>query len=328
MNEETSSESTNSPSGPLKTSLSRGWVIKSLLVVLVFVGLGIWGLVDATYLYPKRGQNVINHAEAGYLEVTTKGGTRRSRDISIEDPAARLQSLQEAVDLASKQQSDRNFAGTPRSLTSAENATYQWLTALDRLENMEALTRQNEEELARRKAGEEPRDTKTLFVDPVQHLNDLKENELKEAPQPKPLKKFDLPLQWLFVVIGWGVGIPLLGMFLINAAKSYRYDPASRTLTMPGGTTVTPETLTGFDKRKWDKFLLFITLQGETQERKVDLYRYNELEDWLVEIYEHSAIYEDEPDFAEPESAEEMLDDSHESAQEDPADTAREGDGG
>ena len=280
--------------GPLKTSLSRGWVIKSLLIILVFIGLAIWGYMDATVIYPERGQRHVDHSRLGYLSKLEQGGASRLRTASVEKPADELARIEEQSSTISPD--------------SVDAAKYQWLNALSKIENLEAIGEQNAEELARRAAGEEPRATPTLFVNPREHLREL-ETQLAGTEQPKPLNSWDIPAQWAFVVVGLGVGVPLLLLFFANASKSYRYIPSSKTLTLPGGTQVTPDTLTAFDKRKWDKFLIFITLQGESSERKIDLYRYTPLEDWLVEIYEASPIYEadeDETDTAgEAENADE-----------------------
>ncbi|GAB4554903.1 MAG: hypothetical protein Tsb0013_17570 [Phycisphaerales bacterium] len=263
--------------GTLKTGLSRGWVIKSLLIIVVFIGLAVWGYVDATVIYPARGQNHVNHSRLGYLEKLEDAGASRLRNASIEDPAAEYQRLDEQLSLISPD--------------SVEAATYQWLSALKKIENLDELTEENAAELAAREGGAAPSDTKTMFVNPRQHLADL-QTEIGSAKAPKPLNSWDIPSQWAFVVVGLGVGVPLLLLFLVNASRSYRFEPATKTLTLPDGTAVTPQNLTGFDKRKWDKFLVFITLAGESHERKIDLYRYTPLEEWLVSIYEASPIYE------------------------------------
>ena len=274
---------------PTKTSLSRGWVIKSVVIIVVFLGLAAWGYLDATVIYIKRGQNHVDQARLAYLVELQQISTRRLRNAGVDDPAAELERLQRVIDEA------RALESNPGEEVVAK---YTWLSALDKIENLEELASQNEAELERRRAGETAQDTLTLFANPREHLEQLAE-ERKDAKAPKPLNTWDIPLQWGFVVVGLGGGIPLLLMFLANASKSYRYDPATKTVTMPDGTDVYPDNLEAFDKRKWDKFLVFLTLKGETQERKVDLYRYTPLEDWLVEIYEASPIYEADED-AEP----------------------------
>ncbi|MEM1424166.1 MAG: hypothetical protein AAGH64_09205 [Planctomycetota bacterium] len=289
--------------GPLKTSLSRGWVVKSLLIIVVFIGLAIWGYVDATVLYPARGQKHVDHSRLGYLTKLEQGGASRLRNASVEDPASELARIKEQSATISEE--------------SVDAAKFQWLLALSRIENLGRLAETNAEELARREAGEEPRDTPTLFANPREHLREL-ESQLAGTEQPKPLNKFDIPSQWAFVVVGLGGGIPMLLVFLVNATKTYRYVPDTKTLTLPGGTDVTPDNLDAFDKRKWDKFLVFITLRGEDNERKVDLYRYTPLEDWLVEIYEASPIYEPDED--------ETPDDAQTENAAPDADTPREGD--
>jgi hypothetical protein len=122
---------------------------------------------------------------------------------------------------------------------------------------------------------------------------------------PKKLEWYDIPAQWAFVIIGLGGGLWLLVLYAMVARKRYSWDETSKTLTLPGGTTLTPADLEDVDKRKWDKYIVFLkvkpthpTLDG--RELKVDLYRYSPLEVWVLEM-ERTAF----PERAEKEAADE-----------------------
>lgn len=294
-NQNTTPETPPAPTGPnplemTKTSISRIWAGKWIAIIVVFLGLAAWGWVDATIVYPARGQKHIDFARRDYLTLLRDSSpiSFSAEGTSVEDPEAEMIRL-------------KNSGG---QLTAIDAAKKEWLDALSRLHSLAAVARENRAELERRANGEEAQPTRTLFVNPRTHLTELT-TRLEEAGAPKPLNPIDMTIQWGFVAVGLAGGIPVLFLFFARARKSYRYDPDSRTVTFPDGTKVSPQNLTGWDKRDWHKFYIWITLEGEDHERKVDLYPYTPLEAWLVDAYEHSPIYEPED---EPEDEDEDAD--------------------
>jgi hypothetical protein len=284
MSEDATTESTQpveTPSGELRTRPGRAWMIKTVLLTVGLFGFGLWGTYDAFYLYPARGEKHERFMRMAYLAEANAQFRLTRSGASIADPKAELDRLSEG-----------GFA--PDSL---ESRTQAWLTSLSRIESLSGIARKNEQELARRAAepGGEPRGTETLFVDPQADL-ELLVQELAAESQPKPLTKYDIPLQYVFMIAGLG-GALLMVIFAARVlAKSYRYDPATKRLTLPNGTSFQPENIQDVDKRKWDKFLVFITLDDGSPEMRLDLYRYQPLEEWILEMEKLSPNYEPPPE--------------------------------
>ncbi len=262
----------------LRTHLGRPWAFKALLVIVVFLGLGVWGFVDAVWIYPDRGRKVALFAEQEYLDKAFAAGMRTPAQVSIEDPAQRFEELEGSLE------------------RDVDTALFLWLTALSRVEPLEGLTEANRAELASREAGSSAEPTQTLFTNPRERLAELTTIVDSTPDAPKPLNKWDIPVQWGICAIGGLLGLYFLAVFLAQATKSYRYDPAAKRLTMPGGKTIVPDDIEVFDKRKWDKYLVFLTLRGESGERKIDLYRYMPLEEWMLEMWAESPHYEPDED--------------------------------
>jgi hypothetical protein len=158
------------------------------------------------------------------------------------------------------------------------------------------------------------RPEKTTTADPDKTYAELKQLWLSSAgaaaAQPKPLSWFDIPVQWVFTGIGFGGAAWMLILFLTVARQKYRWEPETMTLTLPDGRSIAPSDLEDVDKRKWDKYLVFLKLKPPHplagRELKLDLYRYKPLEDWVLAM--ESAAFPDrkqEPDApAQAETAE------------------------
>jgi hypothetical protein len=93
-------------------------------------------------------------------------------------------------------------------------------------------------------------------------------------------------VQWLFTVVGFGLGLWLTIHMLRVARKTYTFDPAELRLGPAGrGRASCRATSPSFDRRKWDKFLYFFKIKPDHQglggrEIKLDLYQYTPLEEW------------------------------------------------
>jgi hypothetical protein len=239
------------------TRLNRPWLWKMALFGVFCVGFGVLGLYDAIISYPRRGEAFASYAQWQYLEAADHKGPL-GQSVSIPDPKAELQRLR---------------GSSPQGL---EQARFVWLNSLSKIGQL--------------------RPERTVMLNPSADYAQLKKiwtegdpANPKPKPQPKELATLDLPFQWVIVALGFGGALYLLVLFLGARGKRYSWDESTRTLTIPGGATLTPADLEDVDKRKWDKFLVFLkikpghpTLAG--QELKLDLLRYKPLEDWILEM--------------------------------------------
>ncbi len=246
-------EQHTTPSTPQQTKVSRKWLVRTFGFAIFVCIFGFWGLFDATIAYPKRGANVAEKLELEFLRVAEQN--RMLNSASIADPVGELAKLREK----SKQQ----------QMTSAlEAARLQWLTALD------AIGRVKPEH--------------TTIADPAGRKKQLEEVWAKKTPS-EPLAAWDLPLQWGITAVGFGATLWLLLLIVRVKGKTYTWNAATQTLGLPGGATLTPGDVEDFDKRRWDKFLIFLKIKASHpqlggQELKLDLLRYESLETWVLEM--------------------------------------------
>src|SRR5690606_32259554 len=122
------------------------------------------------------------------------------------------------------------------------------------------------------------RETPTMFVSPRATLGEL-HNELQNVNPPAPLNAYDIPLQYVFMAIGFGGALWILLTVFRSSRTIYRFDPASMRLTLPDGRSFTPQEIKDFDKRHWHKYYLYFTVEGFNGELKFDLLRYQPLEE-------------------------------------------------
>lgn len=249
-----------SPVGPsalqmTQTAANRPWLLKMIAFLVLLVGFGLWGLYDATSLYPTRGARHASFAKYQYLQLAKDKGRLDGR-IGVDDPRAELERLRRA-----------RAEGT---LDSLEEAKLDWLTALVR------VSRLNPEQ--------------TRIADATKTFDELEKEWTtggKARAAPKPLAAYDIPVQWLFTVLGLGGGAYLLVHILRVSKRRYQWDPAAQRLTLPDGSNLLPADIEDFDKRKWDKFLIFLKVRPGHQphggrELKLDLYHHYPLEDWVL----------------------------------------------
>jgi len=268
-----------------ETTISRNWIAKMALFIAAFFGLGIWGLVDATIVYPAKGQAFADYMEFKYLEASDESGELLRA--SVPDPTAALADLHERKDALAQEIEALPAESMSRRRKQAELLRYGWLSSLKVIGH------------------NTPR--YTVLADPAATLEELR-TEWATAPQPKPLSNLDLPTQWLFVAIGvLGGGWMLLTMMRVTKTK-FSYDESTHTLTLPGGKSFAPADIAELDKRKWDKFFVIITLADSSQ-HKLDLLRFQPLEDWVLEMEKLSPNYEP-PEEPEADAAADTADDA------------------
>lgn len=259
---------TQSPQILQTTKLNRPWLAKMIIFCSVLVFFGFYGLYDALIAYPARGMRYASFQQYQYLDLAKANGLL-GRNLSIADPEAERVRLLQA----------------PGQRTNVDQAKLAWLDALDVVGNLDA--------------------EHTKIDDPAAKHAQLTTEWTTQAgtkKAPKALARLDIPMQWVFVAIGFGGGLALIGLFLSVARQRYSWDAATQTLVLPDGGTLTPADIEEFDKRKWDKFLVFLRIRPEHptlggREIKVDLYRYTPLESWVLEM-EKTAF----PDSAQPEA--------------------------
>lgn len=249
------SEPTNTSDSPgvLSTKTSKKWLVRTYgFAIFVFI-FGCWGLFDAVIAYPKRGANVAEKFQLEYLRAAEQN--RALESASVADPAAELVKLRDK--------------STQQQLTSpVESARLQWLSALD------TIGRAKPEH--------------TTIADPRARKAELEEVWAKKTPS-EPLAAWDLPLQWGITVAGFGATAWLLLLIVMVKGKTYTWNAATQTLGLPGGASLTPADVEDFDKRRWDKFLIFLKIKSSHaqlggQELKLDLLRYEPLETWVLEM--------------------------------------------
>lgn len=277
--------SDNNSQGPVmegvqRTSLNRKWLIKMGIFIAALFFLGLWGTYDALLAYPKRGREYAEFMKLDYLERADKDSMLLKA--SVEDPFAELTRLRE----------------NKESISPFEQTRLLWLDSLAMIHNLRHATAENKAELA--KAPAERSETLTLFKDAKQTRDDLKA-KLASASKPKPLSGYDIPSQYLFMLVGFG-GALTMALFLFKTSRvKYQYDPATNTLTLPNGRTIRPSEVAEVDRRLWHKYFVFLKPADNSPEIKLDLLRFTPLEDWFLEIERLHPNYKPE----EPEKASE-----------------------
>jgi len=251
-----------------ETTISRNWLAKMALFIAAFLGLAVWGLVDALVIYPARGAQHARFMEYKYLDALDETGSILRA--SVDDPEAALADLDDRRAELVDEMAALPPESVARQRIEIELARFSWRNSLA---DAWMLTPEQ-----------------TSFDDPAARLAELEE-EWASAEQPKGLSAFDIPMQWVFVVIGVG-GAAWLGMTVLRVTRTtFAYDESTRTLTLPSGARFAPGDIAEVDKRKWHKYFVTIKLSdGATH--TLDLLRYQPLEEWVLEMEKHSPGYE------------------------------------
>lgn len=280
------------------TRLNQKWMFKMLLFFVFLAGLGVWAAVDAFWIYPAQGRHHSEYALGQYLECLSKSGQLLA-GASVEDPASAFAALEMANAMETR---------------TCDAFKHAWLLSLSRIESLSALTQRNTAATAKAGAAAGV-NTDTVFSDPQATLDGLK---LKLGTQnaPKPLAAYDIPLQYVFLVLGFG-GAAWLAFFLKRCkGVFYSYGPAEHRLFLPGGKSFVPADIAEVDKRDWHKYFVYLTLNDGSKEMKFDLLRYTPLEDWILEMeklhphYEPPPVEEADDDSADGDEPEDPGDDS------------------
>lgn len=280
----------------LKTRLKGSWVAKMAVFFLVLLGLAGWGYLDASIVYPARGRDVIEFTKMNYLTVAQSENMLFRA--SVEDPAA---------------EHARLIAAEPETLTVLERSRKDWLTAVSRLYSLDKITTVNTAEMQRRVADpsivptavdslSETGSGQTMFENSTETLSVLS-TKWSNRDLPNKLSSLDLPVQWMICFTGLAGALWVGFLFLKAKATSFSYKPETHELTLSNGKSFTPEMIEVVDKRKWDKFFVFLKVQGFDGEIKLDLLKFVPLEEWVLEMEKLSPNYEPEEESGEDGSA-------------------------
>lgn len=288
------------------TTLGRNWLIKTTIFLVLLLGFGLWGLTDALYYYPKRGEMDAARRLKDHLEAASKAGMLTPDQLKVTDPVRTFQELK----AKEKDPTSGSF----------DKTRLDWLDALNRMWALKPEPRLVHDEPAA--PGTPPTPAKKFYFDmregqgyvvtagssekapvPPPALLTLLTNAMSKTNPVTPLSGFDMLTQWVFVVIGFGGGAWMLLTLVRAAAKKYRWQSETQTLTMPDGKTVTPAELKELDKRLWHKFFVVMHVK-DGREYKLDLLRYQPLEDWVLAMEKTAFPEQAEEEPSETESSE------------------------
>ncbi len=250
----------------MTTTLRPAWRLKMVLIIIAVGGLGIWGFIDASIVYPARGEKFARIvAEYEYLDGAAGPVDRRrairAADVSVEAPEQALRELSERQ--------------TSTGLSGMEGSRRLWLWSLS---------------VVGRLAPEH-----TTFVDdggprdPDVRLEELTAERAGITDVPKAVHLYDIAVQWLI----FGVCMTVAGWCLLlvvrTATKRYSYDTDTKTLTLPAGKSFAVDDIDDIDKRRWHKFYVTVKIREDHptlagREIELDLYRRALIEDWILEM--------------------------------------------
>jgi len=275
--------------GAQRAPLSRPWLLKVTIMAAVVAAMGGWFLYDALVAYPNRGERYAEFARYQYLEAAQAAdreespGLFRASQLTVENPRAELERLSDP-ETREKNRADADQSSTsPRQYRARfEEARRDWLKALATIGELEPA--------------------RTSFESPREELAALEEKWTTTTSRPAPLASYDIPSQWVVAGVCIVLLVYLLVLIVSVARRKYVWEPGAMRLTLPCGARITPDDLEEVDKRKWDKFIVFLrlkpdhpTLGGRTI--KFDTYRHARLEEWLLDM--EAAAFPAEQEMAE-----------------------------
>lgn len=254
-----------------KAPLNPRWIFKLGVIASIVFAVGVWGYLDATVVYPNRGEKYADWAKWQYLEQAKRADSEDFglflREVSVPNPREELDRLSDPEQTRRNREDASNPNSTRTLRASMFNARKQWLEALSRVGMLKP--------------------EHTVIESPQRELSELQQKWSQVKGNPKPLAGYDIPSQWLIMVVCFSVALVMVVHMLRVRARRYAWDPDSMTLTLPEGTKITPDDLDEVDKRKWDKFIVFLKIKGAHpdlggQEISVDTYQHQRVEDWIL----------------------------------------------
>lgn len=263
-----------------RSSLAGVWKIKLAGIGAVAVLLGLWFLYDAAIGYPNRGERYAERMEYEYLREAGRGGSLRADDVSVPNPAQTLETL-------------TRERAEGRSLSDVRLTRLEWLDAL-------RIINQLDESVTVYESGDSERDPQARFTE--------LEERWSGQGTPTPLTSYDVPVQWALFYVCTLIGLGLFARVAWVASRPYWWEPDEKRLTMPDGSSITPDDIEDVDKAKWHKFKVQIKIRPEHANHggkwvMLDLYTTKQLEGWFLEM--ERTAFPDQADDAQAAPADE-----------------------
>ena len=258
-----------------RAPLNGRWAFKLVVILLVVFAVGAWGFWDASSVYPARGERHASWAQWQYHEQAQKANDEDFgifvRESSINNPVEELDRLSDP-EAKSRNAQDAANGSSSRTLRASMLMTrLAWLEALKVIGHL---------------------DTEHTMIElPKRTLEELKSHWQTAESVPKPLHTLDLIVQWMIMALCWSMSLLMLVHMLKVKTKKYAWVADSMTFTFPNGSSITPDDLEEVDKRKWDKFIVFLKIKGAHdtlggKEIAVDTYQHSFVEDWILAMEE------------------------------------------
>lgn len=288
------------------SNINRPWLIRIVIISACLLGYAAWSLYDAYVAYPARGEAYASYAEWQYLGTAIEADRTESpgilrREGAVADPVGELARLK-SESVRSRNEEDLGSGGPRAKRAEMEIARQSWLSALSIIGRLkpaytnfyanpdEAAAEQlAETELSAGNAETASGLRSTLQpMSPRDRFAELSARWSSET-QPSTLRSYDIPVNQLQAAICLAFLIYLVTLMFRVATRKYRWDPATKALTLPGGATITPADLDDVDKRKWDKFIVFLKIKDSHEklageEIRFDTYRNGRIENWILEM--------------------------------------------
>lgn len=259
---------TDSPTPQTSATVScmnRRWAIMQLVYIVVLQAFSALCIYDALWKYPARGADAASFNEYRYLNSLNKSDAATFAAFNLQDPEVALDRLNRKADLI----------GTDQALN-------DWLTQLKYIGALDtsntAIPRTDF-----RKGGK--------VSDPSSRLAELKSEweraDGSDETHANPLTSWDIPSQWIMLVMCEAISLILIVVFITTKSKVYRWDPSGHVLTTSDGAAISPSDLEDVDKRKWHKFYVHVKIKPHHpslggKEIEFDLKRHDHLEGWIL----------------------------------------------
>ncbi|MCA9304306.1 MAG: hypothetical protein KC996_09305 [Phycisphaerales bacterium] len=264
---------------PTRAPLNTKWVVKMAVVIAALLLFAVLGFYDATVKYPARGERYASYTQWQYLDAARNANNEDfgvfERESSVSDPIAELKRLQDP----------QTQLSTRPLRSSMQMARRTWLEALQTIGRLKPEY--------------------TSFDSPAEKFDELAKKWGSTTSLPKPLKSYDIPLQWLILIVCLPLALYVMLRFVRVKALKYTWDESNMELTVPCGASITPADLEEVDKRKWDKFIVFLKLKDEHpthggKEIKVDTYQHKYVEEWILAMEKDAFGSQEEDDASAP----------------------------